>query len=111
MTEFTGACQLDGKSLRGEEVIEDLFAAHSLAQTVAANPGIGVLRDIDIHGSNGVLVRLAIPPLWLGLCADAASPFLVQIASELDDQYPGTATWQFWNGEQWRALDLPGIPS
>lgn len=66
---------------------------------------------IDIDGFNGVLVRLTIPPLWLDLLADPASPFLVQIAGELDDQYPDTATWQFWNGEQWRALDLPDIPS
>ncbi|MGW0538537.1 hypothetical protein [Streptomyces sp. NPDC003032] len=54
---------------------------------------------------------MTIPPLWLDLLADPASPFLVQIAGELDDQYPDTATWQFWNGEQWRALDLPDIPS
>lgn len=67
------------------------------------------LRGIDIHGFNGVLVRLTIPPRWLGLRTYPASSFIVQIANELDDQHPDTATWQFWSGEQWWALDLPDI--
>ncbi|MFB7594625.1 hypothetical protein [Streptomyces sp. NPDC056160] len=82
-----------------------------MAQAGAANLGMGVLHGIDTHGFNGVLVRLTIPPLWLGLRADTASPFLVQIASELDDQCPDTTTWQFWNGEQWLALHVPDIAS
>ncbi|MFC8125479.1 hypothetical protein [Streptomyces sp. NPDC057302] len=63
---------------------------------------------IDIDGFNGILVRSTIPPLWLGLRTDPASPFLVQIVSELDDQYPDTVTWQFWNGEQCEHPDERG---
>ncbi|WP_340375855.1 hypothetical protein U5640_12300 [Streptomyces sp. SS7] len=44
-----------------------------------------------------------------GAGCDTASRYWT--APESDDQYPDTTTWQFWNGEQWRALDLPDIPS
>ncbi|MGW6796399.1 hypothetical protein [Streptomyces chartreusis] len=111
MAEFIGACRLDGKHLRSEEVLELLLDEHSMAQAIAEDPRMGVLRGIDDYGFNGVLVPLTVPLQWLKLRADPASPFLVRLAHALDKEYADTAAWQFWNGEQWQQLDLQDTPS
>lgn len=81
--------------------------------------GPGVLADLALEPQSGALpeTRGTRTHMFLqenGTPAeragcDTASGYW--IAPELDDQYTDTTTWQFWNGEQWRALDLSDIPS
>ncbi|MDW8804332.1 hypothetical protein P1P68_05885 [Streptomyces scabiei] len=109
MAEFTAACRWNGKPVGEEEVYERLIDEYDLARTAkrCARQRTSLLRGLDDDGGDNFLTVVAeVPSVWL---ASGDYPYMRQLAHDLARHEPAPATWQVWDGEQWKDLPLPEV--
>ncbi|MFE1189908.1 hypothetical protein [[Kitasatospora] papulosa] len=106
MREFTAACRWKGDRISEEEVYEHLVDEYDLARAAkrCARKRTSLLRGLDADGDVVRSEEARVPSVWL---IRGDYPYMNHLARELHDHQPLPASWQVWDGEQWKDLTLP----
>ncbi|MFJ1662209.1 hypothetical protein [Streptomyces anthocyanicus] len=106
MRDFVASCRWKGKPVSEEEAYEHLIDEYDLARAAkrCARKRKSLLRGLDAEGYMVHSVEADVPSVWL---ARGDYPYMNQLARELREERPRPASWQVWDGEAWKDLQLP----
>ncbi|MET8605824.1 hypothetical protein ABZV92_20005 [Streptomyces rubiginosohelvolus] len=110
MRDFVASCRWKGEPVSEEQVYGHLVDEYDLARLAkrCARTRKSLLCGRDAEGYLLHSIEADVPSVWL---ARGDYPYMNQLARELREERPSPASWQVWDGEEWKDLQLPAADS
>ncbi|MFE6274062.1 hypothetical protein ACFVQ9_35335 [Streptomyces goshikiensis] len=107
MEQFAAACRRNGEPLRRGDVYEHLVDEYELTRMAkrCEKKRTSLVRGLGDEGNELHLIEVTMPSVWL---ARGDHPHQERLARNLAQYQPAPRAWQFWDGERWAPLVVPG---